>query len=91
MTALLETRDELTAAGVIVRAINSNTHAILALARLISERMPARVVSVRDVVTQEESEAAYRARVGYMMEVEPSDRELVEQALAQAREATPTD
>lgn len=78
----------LTPAQAVTRAINHNTRAILALARLVSERLPA-AEPVRSVVTQEQSEAAYRARMGVYEEDdgprEPTDRELIEHGLRLAR------
>ena len=82
----------------IAEAIGLNTRAILAMVRLLSERMPARptpqadvlvtpgrTLPLRSMVTREESEAAYHARVGYSV----SDREMIEDHLNPTRERRP--
>jgi hypothetical protein len=79
----------LSPAEAVVQAINRNTRAILATARLLSERLPLPGPQLPSVVTQEQSEAAYRARIGVYVEEESTrpatDRDLIEAALASAR------
>lgn len=77
-----------TEAELLVEAVNQNTRAILALARLLSERLSPRVE--RSVMTQEESEAAWRARMpSHMVDQDeepssPSDRDLLQAAVNKA-------
>jgi hypothetical protein len=95
-----EAREQaLSPAQALVQAIDRNTRAILAMARLLSERLPLHEDVLltdegpvkRSQWTQAQSEAAYRSRLGWAAEAPlPSvDRDMIEQALAKARAGTP--
>jgi hypothetical protein len=89
----------LSPAAAVVQAIDRNTRSILAMARLLSERLPLpkqedvlvtdEGTVKRSVWTQAQSEAAYRARLGWAAEEEitppATDRDLMDAALASAR------